>query len=71
MRTTAALLFGLLMLVSDSLTVEHDTRMAERCLLSGWEFRTSMNRLCHYNCPAREASIRVTIPNRCPAVINV
>jgi len=71
MRTTVAFLFGLLMLVSDSLTVEHDTKMAAQCLLSGWEFLTSMNRLCHYSCPAREASIRVTIPNRCPLVINV
>ena len=70
MRTTVAFLFGFLMLASDSLTVEPDTKVAEQCLLTGWEFLTSMTRLCHYNCPGHEVSVRVVIPDRCLLVIN-
>ena len=71
MRTTVALLFGLVMLASDSLTIERDTRVADQCLLTGWEFLTNMTRLCHYNCPGHEVSVRVVIPDRCLLVINV
>jgi hypothetical protein len=71
MRLAAPIIGGLLMLASDALVTEHQPQLALQCLFSRDEFLTSMNLLCHYNCPGRGASIVVKIPNRCPLFINV